>query len=75
MPSSCGSFKEANKLLISCMVALCAAEFLPSLRLYCQLPCRQGIDRDASGCGDSYAKFSGFSGLAEDMISPGEQSS
>ena len=34
MPSSCGIFRVADKLMISCSVALCAVDLLESLRMW-----------------------------------------
>ena len=55
MPSSCGVFREADKLVISFSVALCAADLLGCLRLWCQLT-------KSSECRAS-------SGMAQDMVS------
>ena len=54
MPSSCGIFRGADKLVISCSVALCATD-LGCLRLWCQMLC-------CSECSRS-------SGMAQDMLS------
>ena len=59
MPSSCGVFRGIDKLVISCSVAQCAADLLGCLRLWCRLP-------NSSEC-------SGSSGMAQDMVSSGEQ--
>jgi hypothetical protein len=61
MPSSCDVFRRADKLVISCSVALCAADLLGCLRLCCQLP-------NCSECRRS-------SGMAQDMVSSWEQTS
>ena len=34
MPSSCGIFRVADKLMISCSVVLCAVDLLESLRMW-----------------------------------------
>ena len=61
IPSSFGVFREANKLVVSCSVALWAADLLGCLRLWCQLP-------DSSECSES-------SGMARGMVSSREHSS
>jgi hypothetical protein len=61
MPSSCGVFQGADKLVISCLVALCAEDLLGYLKLGCQMP-------NCSECNE-------FCGMAQDMVSSGEQTS
>ena len=70
MPSSCGVLRGADKLAVSCSFVWCVEDLLG-----CQLPCMQQITLNASGCGVSYPECSGSSGLVQDMVSSGEQTS
>lgn len=58
---NCCVFRGADKLAVSCSVALCVAD------LGCQLPCVQQISRDASGCDVRYPECSGSCGMTQVM--------
>jgi hypothetical protein len=64
MPSSCGFFRGADKLEISCSVVLCVADLL----LY-QLSCMQQISSDVSDLSVSCPVGNESSGMHQAVVS------